>query len=106
MPKGQPFIPADRLRPIFDVLFNKRRFSGQEIAARLGYVPNTLYTQFRTFGVPAKRAVTIADLLTDWSRELLEISLTIRALAAEVSAPPPLDLENLLDADTERADAR
>jgi hypothetical protein len=89
MPKIHQTVHPYYLRQHCAVLFNKTRFSGKEIASRLHYVPNTIFVQFKRFGLPTARALEVADLLTEWAQELLGLAIELRKLAADPATKYP-----------------
>jgi hypothetical protein len=92
MPKIHQTVHPFYLQKHSAALFNKTRFSGREIASRLHYVPNTIFVQFKRFGLPTARALEVADLLTEWAQELLGLAIELRKLAADPATkyPPPI----------------
>jgi hypothetical protein len=82
----------DELQDVGDIIFNKTRFSGMEIARTLGINHNTLWSWFFRRGITPEHANNIADILNQWAIELLDASRRLRAVQWQESEDPPVRL--------------
>lgn len=71
-------IPVDELEYERDLLLDKSKFSGGEIARFLGVNPSTVWSWFSKRGIPPHHAILTADILTQWAMELLEAAQRLR----------------------------
>jgi hypothetical protein len=77
-------IPAEQVQSTFDVVFNKKRMNGSELAERLMISYPTLYGWYKDRGLPLSVAFDSATVMTAWAVELLEEASRLRRLAEEM----------------------
>lgn len=75
-------IDPEKLKHIARIVFDKSRYSGRELARRLGLNPNTLWSWYDR-GLPVDQALASADIFNEWAVELLLLSRELRKLAEE-----------------------
>lgn len=86
MPRGPviPVIEPEKLATFRDRIFGKDRFSGTDLARRIGIRHNSLYVEFKRTGIGVKRARQTAEVLTSWAVELLDMATRLNLLAREL----------------------
>ncbi len=79
-------ISVEELKPVRDVLFDKSKFSGAQLARLIGTDNNSLWMDFNKRGLGPADARSIAAVVDDWSKELKRVAVTLRQIAQSVTA--------------------
>jgi hypothetical protein len=79
MPENR--IPSRLVSKLTEPLFDRRQFTGAELARYVGAKPITFWSWFTRRGVPVSVARQTAERMVEWSATLLVIAASLMTLA-------------------------